>query len=81
VIATNATEFNSKGHASLTAVDEFANVPNEIGLTLGIGSAELSGTFQPARSEGPVAVPLPPAMYGGMAMLAGIVVARVRREK
>jgi hypothetical protein len=80
VIATNATKFDSRGHASLTAVDEFS-VPETSGLVVGKGSADLSGTLEPIHENGPTPIPLPPAVYGGIAMFAGVVVSRMRRVK
>jgi hypothetical protein len=79
VIATNATAFDSNGHATLTSRDEF---PGDTTLVVGEASTDLSGIFQPIQENGGggAVVPLPPAAYGGLAMLAGIVATSIRRR-
>lgn len=83
VVETNATNFDSEGHTSLTWFDETGNPDTQNGPGLiGVkGTAELSGVFEPVHESGPVAVPLPSAAYGGLAMLSGIVVTSLRRRK
>ncbi len=82
VVETDATEFDSNGHTSLTWFDETGDPdPLDPGFTTIKGTADFSSVFEPVHESGPVAVPLPPAAYGGLAMLAGIVVTRIRRQK
>jgi hypothetical protein len=83
LIETNATNFNQQGTADVTGADEFMldTGPSSSTLVLSTTAGSLSGLYQPASEGGPAAIPLPPAVYGGLAMLAGIVVTRVRRPR
>lgn len=78
VIGTDATKFDAKGHASITGIDEFGG---EVVHTIGSGTADVSGTFQPIRDGGPVTVPLPPAAYPGLGMVGLVVGATLRRRR
>jgi hypothetical protein len=74
LIATNATSFDSHGTAIFRGSTDYIMSHNAEGdanpyLTVHV-TANLSGLYQPAEST--AAVPLPPAVYGGMASLAVI---------
>jgi hypothetical protein len=82
VVNTNATDFDRNGFAHMTAKDEFELTETDgVSTTLGNAAADftIDGLFQPKES-GTVAVPLPPAVYGGLAMLAVIALPRVLRK-
>jgi hypothetical protein len=70
-IETNATSFNGNGFADISGREEFALTDSggNPGLFFATAEGSLGGLFQPVSESGPVAVPLPPAVYGGLGML------------
>jgi hypothetical protein len=82
LIKTSATSFDKNGFATWSGDDTFSLFDaqsNPISVT---AHAEftVTGLYQPTGG-GTAAVPLPPAAYGGLAMLAGIVATRARRHR
>ena len=78
VIATDATAFDSNGTLSGSASDEFSVFDSVEQQTpaIGLGTTwSLTGTFQPIVDDGGggggTPIPLPPAVWTGLAALAG----------
>jgi hypothetical protein len=82
VINTDATEFDRNGFAHINAKDEFSLTAKDNSTTLGNAETDYTfdGLFAP-RESGPVAVPLPPAVYGGLAMLVAIALPRALHKR
>jgi hypothetical protein len=82
VIDTDATEFDRNGFAHINAKDEFSLTANDNSTTLGNAETDYTfdGLFAPKES-GPVAVPLPPAVYGGFAMLLAVALPCALRKR
>ena len=81
VVRTDATDFAATGTARFFAGDELAVMtPDGFSLEFAAGTAELSGTFQPAEAGGgggdgdggATPIPLPPAAWSGLAALGAI---------
>ena len=82
VVRTDATEFAATGIARFFAGDELAVLtPDGSSLEFAAGTAEVSGTFQPAAADegggaGGTPIPLPPAALTGLAGLGAMCAAR-----
>ncbi len=81
ILATDATNFNTGGHATFIGETDFVPGHNDQGQTNVLdvrATANFSGLYQPTSSS-VAAVPLPPAVYGGSALLGLIFLAQRRR--
>jgi len=78
VVRTDATAFDDTGSAKFFAGDELAvRTPDGVSIEFAAGSAVLFGTFEPAADEAPpTAIPLPPAVWSGLAGLGAMGAAR-----
>src|SRR5689334_875704 len=82
ILATDATSFNTGGHATFIGDTDFVPGHNDQGQTniLDVqATANFSGLYQPTSSS-VAAVPLPPAVYGGMAMFILVCGSQLRRR-
>jgi hypothetical protein len=84
IVDTNATKFDQNGTIQLYGADEFY-VPDaeDQDYIQTLGARHLfDGVYQPVFSETPPAsVPLPPAAYGGFALLAAVIATRLGSVK
>ena len=82
VIRTNATSFDANGTAILRGATDYVPAHNAEGdkYVLDVTTtANLNGLYQPAEST--AAIPLPPAVYGGAALLGFVCATQLFRGK
>jgi hypothetical protein len=86
VVRTDATAFAATGTARFFAGDELAvRTPDGLSLEFAAGTAEVAGTFEPADADpgngGGTPIPLPPAVWSGLAVLGAMGATRAVRRR
>jgi hypothetical protein len=76
VVATDATNFDRAGSVTGLFIDDANDLHG--GFTTLAATIDVANTFQP--TEQTAAVPLPPAVYGGLGMIALVCGSQLRRR-